>query len=195
MLGICQTFPVFSGSINVRLVPGEDNFPEFLPARFAGGRNAGNEPLSGMTGMSLFFLFPHARDILCLPYFPAFIRAGKATFNTSKTCTTLSLSENCWWILPLAERAGRGCPFTRRIPGERRAMFCPCSPNWAAGPLSSARWVMTCSAKCSGTPSVRRVLTIRGWSLPGKSTRRLLSSRLTNRETVTFPFTAIPAPT
>lgn len=34
-----------------------------------------------------------------------------------------------------------------------------------------------------------------GWSLPGKSTRRLLSSRLTNRETVTFPFTAIPAPT
>ena len=48
--------------------------------------------------------------------------------------------------------SGQGLPVYQANPGERRAMFCPCSPNWAAGPLSSARWVATCSAKCSGTP-------------------------------------------
>ena len=43
--------------------------------------------------------------------------------------------------------------------------------------------------------TLQEALTIRGWSLPGKSTPPWPSSRLTNMATVIFPSTAIPART
>ena len=81
--------------------------------------------------------------------------------------------------------------------GELLVDFTPCGvsaqelPVYQANPGGAPCNVLSMLSRLGR----RTALTIRGWSLPGKSTPPWPSSRLTNMATVIFPSTAIPART